>query len=174
MFAALLKKINAAGVLPHISATERQALEAGSVWIDGQFFSGHPDFAVILAESYPQLTAEEQAFIAGPVEELLHRVDLWQLRESRRVPDGIWQFLRAKGFFGLMIPRQYGGSGFSVLARSTVMMKTANLGPISSLIVIPNTLGAAELLIAYGTKEQKRHYLPGLAKGDYVPCFALT
>ena len=174
MFATLMQKIKDARVLPRISDTERQALEAGSVWVDGQFFSGNPDFRAMLAESYPELPANEQAFLAGPVEELLHKVDRWQLQETRRVPENIWQFLRDNGFFGLIVPEAYGGSGFSVLGRSAVMMKTSQLGPVSTLIVIPNTLGAAELLIAYGTDAQKTHYLPRLAAGELVPCFGLT
>ena len=127
MFATLLKKINDAQLLPKISDTERHALEAGSVWIDGEFFSGNPDFRAIMAEAYPGLSEEEQAFLDGPVEELLHRVDGWKLRETRRIPDDIWQFLRDKGFFGMIIPKEYGGSGFSVLARSAVMTKTSGL-----------------------------------------------
>ena len=174
MFATLLKKINDAKLLPKISDTERHALEAGSVWVDGEFFSGNPDFRRIMAEAYPALPAEEQAFLDGPVEELLHKVDSWKLRETRRIPDDIWQFLRDKGFFGLIIPKEYGGSGFSVLGRSAVMMKTSNLGPIGTLVVIPNTLGAAELLIEYGTDAQKDKYLPRLASGELVPCFGLT
>lgn len=174
MFATLLKKINDAQLLPKISDTERHALEAGSVWIDGEFFSGNPDFRAIMAEAYPGLSEEEQAFLDGPVEELLHRVDGWKLRETRRIPDDIWQFLRDKGFFGMIIPKEYGGSGFSVLARSAVMTKTSGLGPVGTLIVIPNTLGAAELLLEYGTQAQKDKYLPGLASGEYVPCFGLT
>lgn len=174
MFATLLKKINDARLLPKISDTERHALEAGSVWVDGEFFSGNPDFSAMMAADYPNLPAEEQAFLDGPVEELLHRVDAWQLQETRRIPEEIWSFLREQGFFGLIIPKAYGGSGFSVLGRSAVMMKTSGLGPVGTLIVIPNTLGAAELLIAYGTEAQKNHYLPGLARGEYVPCFGLT
>jgi len=174
MFSTLLTRINDAKLLPKISDTERHALEAGSVWVDGQFFSGNPDFAAMMAESYPQLSADEQAFLDGPVEELLHRVDKWELGQTRRIPEDIWQFLRDEGFFGLIIPKEYGGSGFSVLGRSAVMMKTSGLGPIGTLVVIPNTLGAAELLIAYGTDAQKDKYLPGLAKGELVPCFGLT
>ena len=174
MFATLLKKINDAKLLPKISDTERQALEAGSVWIDGEFFGGNPDFQKIMAEAYPGLSAEEQAFLDGPVEELVHMVDSWQLRETRRIPEDVWQFLRDKGFFGLIIPKEFGGSGFSVLGRSAVMMKTSGLGPIGTLVVIPNTLGAAELLIEYGTPEQKDKYLPRLASGELVPCFGLT
>src|SRR5699024_5532436 len=174
MFAALLKRLKRAGMLPEISDTERAALEAGSVWIDGELFSGNPDFAAILDEPYPQLSDEEQAFLDGPVEELRRRVDLWRLSNTRRIPDDIWQFLRDEGFFGLIIPKEYGGRGFSTLARSTIMMKTTELGPVGTVVVIPNTLGAAELLMAYGTEQQKEHYLPKLACGDYVPCFGLT
>jgi len=174
MFASLLKQINDAKLLPKISDTERHALEAGSVWVDGGFFSGNPDFSAMIAESYPQLSDDEQAFLDGPVEELLHMVDTWKLQETRRIPEDVWQFMRDNGFFGLIIPKEYGGRGFSVLGRSAVMMKTSGLGSVGTLIVIPNTLGAAELLIGYGTEEQKKHYLPGLAKGDYVPCFGLT
>lgn len=174
MFATLLKKINDAKLLPKISDTERDALEAGSVWVDGQFFSGNPDFAAMLKEAYPTLSEEEQAFLDGPVEELVHKVDMWKLTNTRRIPDDIWQFLRDKGFFGLIIPKEYGGSGFSTLGRSSVMMKTAGLGAVGTAVVIPNTLGAAELLMGYGTQAQKDHYLPKLACGDYVPCFGLT
>lgn len=174
MFATLLKRINNAGLLPKISDTERAALEAGSVWVDGEFFSGNPDFTAMLEQSYPALSEREQAFLDGPVEQLLHKVDMWQLSNTRRIPDDIWQFLRDQGFFGLIIPQEYGGSGFSTLGRSSVMMKTTGLGPIGTLVMIPNTLGAAELLIGYGTQQQKDHYLPKLANGDYVPCFGLT
>ncbi|MES1945090.1 acyl-CoA dehydrogenase [Salinisphaera sp. PC39] len=174
MFAKLMKTLKDAKMLPQISDTERAALEAGSVWVDGEFFSGNPDFSKMLAEAYPQLPPEEQAFIDGPVEELCHMVDTWRVQETRRIPEEIWQYLRDKGFFGLIIPKEYGGFGMSTLGRSTVMMKTSHLGAVGSLIVIPNTLGAAELLIEYGTEEQKREYLPKLAKGEYVPCFGLT
>lgn len=174
MFAKLLKTIDDAKLLPQISDTERAALEAGTVWVDGEFFSGNPDFDKMLSEAYPQLEPEEQAFLDGPVEELCRMVDVWRVHETRKIPEEIWQFMRDKGFFGLIIPKEYGGFGMSVLGRSTVMMKTSHLGAVSSLIVIPNTLGAAELLIEYGTDEQKREYLPKLAKGEYVPCFGLT
>ncbi|HET7314059.1 MAG TPA: acyl-CoA dehydrogenase [Salinisphaera sp.] len=170
----ILNKLDKAKVLPRISATERQALNAGSVWIDGELFSGNPNFRSMMAEAYPALSAEEQAFLDGPAEELLHRVDGWELRNTRRVPEDIWSFLRENGFFGLIIPKAYGGSGFSTLGRSAVMMKTARLGPVGTLVVIPNTLGAAELLIGYGTEAQKSRYLPKLARGEYVPCFGLT
>lgn len=174
MFSMILNQLDKAKVLPRISDTERQALNAGSVWIDGELFSGNPDFQSMMGQAYPALTSEEQAFLDGPVEELLHRVDSWELRNTRRIPDDIWSFLREKGFFGLIIPKEYGGSGFSTLARSAIMMKTTQLGPVGTLIVIPNTLGAAELLMEYGTEDQKSRYLPGLARGELVPCFGLT
>ncbi|MES1935469.1 acyl-CoA dehydrogenase [Salinisphaera hydrothermalis] len=174
MFSMILNKLDKAKVLPRISDTERQALNAGSVWIDGQLFSGNPDFHSMMQEAYPALSDEEQAFLDGPVEELLHRVDRWELRNTRRVPEEIWAFLRDHGFFGLIIPKEYGGSGFSTLGRSAVMMKTAQLGPVGTIVVIPNTLGAAELLMGYGTEAQKSHYLPRLATGELVPCFGLT
>ena len=174
MFAKLLNVIKNAGMLPRISDTERAALEAGDVWVDGQFFSGNPDFKQMLAESYPKLSAEEQAFLDGPCEELCHMVDAWKLQETRRIPEDVWQFMRDKGFFGLIIPKEYGGFGMSTLGRSSVMMKTASTGAVGSLVVIPNTLGAAELLMEYGTEEQKQQYLPRLATGELVPCFGLT
>lgn len=174
MFSALMSQLKAKRVLPKISDTERAALEAGSVWVDGEFFTGNPDFQKMLAEAYPKLPKEEQEFLDGPVEELCHMVDTWEVTQTRVIPDEVWQFLRDKGFFGLIIPKEYGGFGMSTLGRSAVMMKTTSLGPIGSVVVIPNTLGAAELLMEYGTQEQKQHYLPKLAKGDYVPCFGLT
>lgn len=174
MFAKLLNVIKNAGMLPRISDTERAALEAGDVWVDGEFFSGNPDFKHMLAEAYPKLSAEEQAFLDGPCEELCHMIDLWELQETRKIPEHVVQFMRDKGFFGLIIPQEYGGFGMSTLGRSAVMMKTATGGAVASLIVIPNTLGAAELLIEYGTQEQKKSYLPRLASGELVPCFALT
>lgn len=174
MFSMILNKLDKAKVLPRISDTERQALNAGTVWIDGELFSGNPDFQSMMDEAYPALSADEQAFLDGPVEELLQRVDTWELNNTRRVPDEIWSFLRENGFFGLIIPREYGGSGFSTLARSAVMMKTTQLGPVGTLVVIPNTLGAAELIMGYGTEAQKSQYLPKLASGEYVPCFGLT
>lgn len=174
MFARLMNYLHKARLLPRISETERQALTAGSVWVDGDFFSGNPDFARIMGEAYPALSAKEQAFLDGPVETLVHEVDTWNLRNTRRIPDAIWQFLRDEGFFGLIIPEAYGGAGFSTLGRSAVMQKTSALGAVGTLVVIPNTLGAAELLIGYGTDEQKQHYLPRLASGELVPCFGLT
>ncbi len=174
MFAGLMNWLKGKGILPKISETERAALEAGTVWVDGEFFTGNPNFKQMLDQPYPALSEEEQAFLDGPVEELCHMVDGWQLQQTRKIPEEACQFMRDKGFFGLIIPKEYGGFGMSTLGRSAVMMKTTELGPIGSMIVIPNTLGAAELLIEYGTDAQKQHYLPKLATGEYVSCFALT
>ncbi|MES1932605.1 acyl-CoA dehydrogenase [Salinisphaera shabanensis T35B1] len=175
MFEKLMHWMQANNVLPRISDTERQALEAGDVWIDGEFFSGHPDFKRMLDARYGRLSAEEQAFMDGPVNELLSRADCNEIALSRRVPDDILDFMAEQGFFGLIIPKAYGGKGFSTLARSAVMAKvTPHSAILSTYVVIPNTLGAAELLVEYGTDDQKEHYLPRLARGDYLPCFGLT
>ncbi len=175
MFSALMKWMQAKRILPQISDTERQALEAGSVWIDGQFFSGKTDFAKLLAEPYGQLSTEEQAFLDGPCNELLGMLDRHEIQRSKRVPDEVLDFLRKKGFMSFLVPKQYGGLAFSTLAISTIMGKlSAYNGAVGTLVVIPNSLGAAELIKHYGTQAQKDHYLPKLASGEYLPCFGLT
>lgn len=175
MFDKLMHWMQANEVLPRISDTERQALEAGDVWIDGQFFSGKPDFNAMLEARYGALSQAEQAFMDGPVEELLRRADCNEIADTRRVPDDIIDFMAAEGFFSLLIPEEYGGKGFSTLARSSIMAKiTPHSGILSAYTVIPNTLGAAELLAEYGSDDQKTHYLPRLARGEYLPCFGLT
>jgi acyl-CoA dehydrogenase len=169
------RRLQATRLVPRLSATEREALEAGTVWVEGELFSGKPDFARVLHEPYPQLTAEEHAFLEGPVEEACRRVDDWTVFRSRRLPDDVFSFLKAEGFFGLSIPKAYGGLGFSQLASSAVFAKLASRClPLSTLVLIPNSVGPAELLLAYGTPEQKDHYLPRLARGEEIPCFALT
>src|SRR5689334_16234448 len=146
MFAALMKLMKAKKMLPQISDTERQALEAGTVWIDGQFFSGRPDFSKMLAEPYSKLTPEEQAFLDGPTEEACRMIDRYTVARTRRVPEHVIDYLKKQGFFGLLIPKEYGGKGFSVQLRSSVMAK---MSPVSNVVgtyvVIPNSLGAAEL-----------------------------
>lgn len=162
-------------LLPRISDTERQALEAGGVWIDGEIFGGNPDFQKMLAENYNKLTAEEQAFLDGPTEEVCRMIDRYEITRTRRAPEPVLAYLKKQGFFGLLIPKEYGGKGFSTLLRSCVMAK---LSPVSTIIntyvLIPNSLGAAELILHYGTDAQKQHYLPRLASGEYIPCFGLT
>ena len=175
MFRSLMHWMQANQVLPKISDTERQALEAGDVWIDGDWFKGRLDFDHLLESRYGELAPEEQAFMDGPVEELLRQADCNAISETRRVPDDIIDYMAEAGFFGLIIPKAYGGKEFSTLARSAIMAKvTPHSGILSAYVVIPNTLGAAELLVAYGTEEQKTHYLPRLASGEYLPCFGLT
>jgi acyl-CoA dehydrogenase len=143
--------------------------------VEGELFSGRPDFRRILAEAYPRLSAAEQAFLAGPVEEACRLVDPWRLSRERELPPEVWSFLRREGFFGLAIPREWGGRGFSALGLSAVFAKLASrsLG-LSTVVLIPNSVGPGELLLAHGTEEQKRHYLPRLARGEEIPCFALT
>lgn len=175
MFAAIMKFMRDNNVLPRISDTESQALEAGTVWIDGQIFSGNPDFARMLQEPYSQHSAEEQAFLDGPTADLCRHIDRYQITTTRKVPDAILDEIKQQGFMGLLIPKQYGGKEFSTLAISSIMAKVNPYCPTAgTFVVIPNSLGAAELLKHYGTDEQKNAYLPKLASGEYVPCFGLT
>ncbi|MDN5935824.1 MAG: acyl-CoA dehydrogenase, partial [Nitrosospira sp.] len=162
--------------LPQVSQTEQEALDAGTVWWDGDLFSGKPDWNKLLAYPKPKLSADEKAFLAGPVEQLCAMLDEWRItRELHDLPPHVWQFIKDNGFFGMIIPRQYGGHGFSALAHSEVVMKIGSRsGTAAVSVMVPNSLGPAELLLHYGTEEQKNYYLPRLAKGLEVPCFALT
>jgi acyl-CoA dehydrogenase len=162
--------------LPQVSQTEQEALDAGTVWWDGELFSGNPDWRKLLDTPAPKLTAEEQAFLDGPVEELCRMCDDWQISyELNDLPPEIWQFIKDKGFLGMIIPRDYGGLGFSAFAHSQVVQKLATRNATACVsVMVPNSLGPAELLLRYGTEEQKAHYLPRLAKGLEMPCFALT
>lgn len=163
-------------MLPQISQTEQEALDAGTVWWEGDLFSGKPDWKKMLAYPRPQLTVEEQAFLDGPVEQLCSMLDEWRItHELKDMPPEVWQFIKESGFFGLIIPKQYGGFGFSALAHSAVVMKIGSRsGTAAVTVMVPNSLGPAELLLHYGTEQQKEYYLPRLAKGLEVPCFALT
>jgi acyl-CoA dehydrogenase len=163
-------------VLPQVSQTEQEALDAGTVWWDGDLFSGDPDWAKLLAVPRPTLSAEEQAFLDGPVEALCRMVDEWKVAsELNDLPPEIWQFIKDQGFLGMIIPKQYGGKGFSALAHSQVVMKLSSRTPTACVsVMVPNSLGPAELLLHYGTEQQKSHYLPRLARGQEMPCFALT
>ncbi len=145
------------GLVPRISDIERQALEAGTVWVDGELFSGRPDFRRLLTEPYPQLTERALAFLDGPVEEVCAMVDEWELSRTRELPPEVWRFLKEKRFFGLAIPEAYGGHGFSALALSSIFGKLASrsLG-LSAVVLIPNSVGPGELLLAYGTPEHQR------------------
>ncbi|WP_137971951.1 acyl-CoA dehydrogenase [Pseudomonas sp. F(2018)] len=162
-------------VLPPMSDTERDAIEAGTVWWDGQLFSGRPDWDVLLDYPAARLSDEERAFIDGPVEELCAMVSDWEIGQQLDLPEKAWQHIKSNGFFGLIIPQEYGGKGFSAYAHSQVVMKlSTRSGDLASTVMVPNSLGPAELLLHYGTDEQRQHYLPRLARGEEIPCFALT
>lgn len=163
-------------ILPTLSQTEREALEAGTVWWDGELFSGRPDWQKLLSYPKPELAPEERAFLEGPVEELCRTLDDWEITHERYdLPQRAWQFIKDHGFLGMIIPKQYGGLGFSALAHSDVIMKlSTRSGTAAVSVMVPNSLGPAELLLHYGTQPQKDHYLPRLAKGLEMPCFALT
>jgi len=163
-------------MLPDMSPTEKEAIDAGTVWWDADLFSGRPDWERLLATPAPRLTAEEQAFVDGPVEEACAMADDWEITHERYdLPPHLWQFLKDKGFFGMIIPKKYGGLGFSALAHSEVVTKlSSRCNALAVTVMVPNSLGPAELLLHYGTDEQKNYYLPRLAKGQEIPCFALT
>lgn len=163
-------------ILPPLSDTERQALEAGTVGWDGELFSGAPNWHKLLALPTPHLTPAERAFLDGPVEELCRMLDDWRIVElDKDLPPQVWQFLKKERFFGMIIPSEYGGLGFSVLAHSQVIMKIASRSVTAAVTaMVPNSLGPAELLLHYGTPAQMDHYLPLLARGEEIPCFALT
>ncbi len=162
--------------LPRMSDTEREALEAGTVWWDAEIFSGRPNWKKLLALGTSRLSEKEQAFLDGPVEELCAMVDDWDINfVQRKVPDKVWDFIKAKGFLGMIIPEEYGGLGFSATAHSDVIVKLASRGSSAAVsVIVPNSLGPGELIMAYGTDAQKSHYLPRLADGREIPCFALT
>lgn len=161
--------------LPPMSETERDAIDAGTVWWDGELFSGRPDWNMLLAYPKVKLTEEEQAFLDGPTEELCAMVSDWQIGQAMDLPPEAWAHIKEHGFFALIIPKEYGGKGFSAYAHSQVAMKLATRsGDLASTVMVPNSLGPAELLLHYGTDEQRNHYLPRLARGDDIPCFALT
>lgn len=163
-------------MLPSMSQTEKDALDAGTVWWDGELFTGGPDWEKLLSAAAPRLTAEEQAFIDGPCEELCRMVDDWDITHRRAdLPPRVWDYLKAKGFFAMIIPKKFGGLEFSAYAHSCVLVKLASRsGLLASTVAVPNSLGPAELLLHYGTDEQRKYYLPRLARGEDVPCFALT
>jgi acyl-CoA dehydrogenase len=163
-------------VTPKLSATEQIALEAGTVGFEGELFAGKPDWSKLLAQPKPMLSVEEQAFLDGPVEELCRMIDDWEITHERAdLTPETWDFLKKKKFFGMIIPKEYGGLGFSALAHSAVLQKMAGMSTtLCSTVAVPNSLGPGELLVHYGTQEQKDHYLPRLADGREVPCFALT
>ncbi len=162
--------------LPQLSATEQIALDAGTVGFEGELFSGKPDWSKLLAQPRPELSVEEQAFLDGPVEELCAMANDWQItHELADLPPEIWDYLKKHRFFGMIIPKKYGGLEFSALAQAAVLQKLMGVsGSLAVTVGVPNSLGPGELLLHYGTDEQRDYYLPRLADGREIPCFALT
>ncbi len=162
-------------IMPELSRTEQEALESGTVSWDAELLSGSPDWKKMMELKKPQLTAAEQAFLDGPTEELCKKIDAWKISNDGDISKDIWDFMKKEGFFGMVIHKEYGGLGFSAQGHSAVVMKLASRSPAAAVtVMVPNSLGPAELLQHYGTKAQKDHYLPRLATGEEIPCFALT
>ena len=163
-------------VLPPMSQTEREAIQAGTVWWEGELFRGNPDWNRLLAYDMPRLSERERAFLDGPVEELCRMLQSWEITHHRNdLPPEVWDFIKKNHFFGMIIPERYGGLGFSAYGHSQVVMKISSRAPSAGVtVMVPNSLGPAELLLHYGTEEQKDYYLPRLADGREVPCFGLT
>jgi len=172
LLASLFRRM---GLPPAISDTESEALDAGTVWMDAELFSGRPNFRRILEQPMPELTSTEQEFLDGPVEKVCAMMDDWDAHCRGDLSPEVWQALKDHGFFGMIIPGDYGGHGFSTAGVSAIIQKLATRSfPLAVSVMIPNSLGPAELLNHYGTEEQKREYLPKLARGEHMPCFALT
>jgi acyl-CoA dehydrogenase len=163
-------------ILPRVSRTEQEALDAGTIGWDAELFSGRPDWSKLRSIRKPTLTTEEQAFLDGPVEKVCGMIDDWDIRHNRAdLPKEVWDYLKAEGFLGMLISKEYGGLGFSAQAQSQVVSKIASRSvAVGITVMVPNSLGPGELLEKYGTPEQKEKYLARLARGVEVPCFALT
>jgi acyl-CoA dehydrogenase len=171
----LMWAIKSLKLLPSISETEQAAIEAGTVWVEAEFFSGKPNFQRLASEPYPQVTTSLQAFLDGPVEQVCQMATDWEIYQRKDLPAQVWDYLKQERFLGMMVPQDYGGLGFSNLEYSTVMAKLASRSFIYTATVgVTNSLGPAKLLLNYGTTAQKQHYLPQLVRGDIIPCFALT
>ncbi|YCI28402.1 acyl-CoA dehydrogenase FadE [Erwinia sp. PK3-005] len=163
-------------VMPPMSRTEKEAIDAGTTWWEGDLFRGNPDWQKLHNYPQPRLTAEEQAFLDGPVEEACRMANDFQItHEMADLPPELWAYLKEHRFFAMIIKKEYGGLEFSAYAQSRVLQKLAGVSGILAITVgVPNSLGPGELLQHYGTDEQKKHYLPRLAQGLEIPCFALT
>lgn len=162
-------------VLPAMSDTEREALESGTTWWDAELFSGRPKWKKLMDHPAPALSQEERDFLDGPVEELCRMVDEWQIYNDQDLPPAVWDHLKKHRFFSMIIPKEYGGLGFSAQGNGAVVTKIASCSSsVATTVMVPNSLGPGELLHHFGTTEQKKHYLPRLASGEDIPCFALT
>ena len=163
-------------MVPKMSKTEKEALEAGGVWWEGELFSGMPNWDVLMTMPQPELSPDEKKFLDGPCEKLCEMLNDWEISHHRGdLPEEIWKFFKSEKFFAMIIPKKYGGLEFSSYANAMVTAKIASRNAVaSSTVGVPNSLGPAELLLHYGSEEQKNHYLPRLASGDEIPCFALT
>lgn len=163
-------------ILPEMSRTEKEAIASGTVTWEGDIFRGNPHWKKLLRLNPPTLTEEEKKFLEGPVETLCQMINDWDITHNRAdLPPEMWKFIKEQGFFGLIIPKKYGGKQFSAYAHSQIIVKVSGLSiTVSTTISVPNSLGPAELLLHYGTEEQKNYYLPRLAIGEEIPCFALT
>lgn len=163
-------------LLPSMSGTEREALAAGTVWWDGELFTGKPDWKKLLGTPGGRLSPHEQAFFDGPVQQLCAMTDDFDITHRRGdMPPEVWEFIKSNGFFAMIIPRRYGGLELGTWAQSAVLTRLASRSiTVASTVAVPNSLGPAELLVHYGTDAQRDYYLPRLARGDEIPCFALT
>ena len=163
-------------MLPSISATEQVALDAGTVGWEGELFSGKPNWQLLKKQPYLELTVEEKAFVDGPVEELCDMLNQWEITHcDADLNPATWDFIKRNRFLGMIIPKEYGGLGFSAMAHRAVLQKISSVSSVAgSHVAVPNSLGPGELLLHYGTEEQKNLYLPKLARGDEIPCFCLT
>ncbi|MDO6428414.1 acyl-CoA dehydrogenase FadE [Thalassotalea sp. 1_MG-2023] len=163
-------------IMPEMSRTEKEAIDAGTTWFEADLFRGNPDWQKLHNYPAPRLTAEEQAFLDGPVEEVCKMVDDWETTHDRAdMSPEVWQYLKDNKFFAMIIKKEYGGLAFSAFAQSRVLQKLSGASTVlASTVGVPNSLGPGELLQHYGTQEQQDHYLPRLVKGDEIPCFALT
>ena len=171
----IMKVAQVLKIFPKVSDTERAALEAGSVWMDKELFSGRPNVKTMMSQKIKGLTNDEEAFIHGPVRELCEMVDDWEIQKTKQIPDHIWSFVKKNKFLGMIIPKEYGGLGMSAIGHSHIIERIGTVSPTLAItIMVPNSLGPAELLLHYGTKAQKDQYLEKLASGDEMPCFGLT
>ncbi|MCK4710811.1 MAG: acyl-CoA dehydrogenase family protein, partial [Gammaproteobacteria bacterium] len=165
-----------AKAMPTISQTEQEALDAGTVWWEGEIFSGMPDYSKLRDLPKAQLSKEEQEYLDGPVNTLCEMIDDWEITQNQSdLPAEVWQYIKDHKFMAMIIPKKYGGLDFSALAHSEVVMKISSRSITAAVtVMVPNSLGPGKLLLHYGTDEQKEKYLYGLADGSEIPCFGLT